>query len=376
MKRPINFECEFGSLYACAHFVARRALQKKVATAREPPYKVAPMRIASYIGLIVGLCIFIALILWQGVGELAELFIASGWPLLLVPAIWFPTVLMNARCWQILFAPPHGPTFGQAFHAQWMGRSVNTLLPVASIGGEIVKARALILWGIDAKHASASAVVDKTVQALTMIVWGVIGICLLASTSLDNELALYSALGLAILGAGIAGFVVVQRAGMFGFMVRSAHKVTGSDKMQDLVGTAEEVDQAVRALYRDRVRVFHATAWRLAALILQTGEVWLAAYLLGFPIGLIEALMLKSLSSTLSDAAFVIPNSYGIQEGAFVVLGALVGLGPEPALAISLAIRIREVLIDVPGLVLWQHAEGKALFSRRRQKADSDGSEG
>jgi hypothetical protein len=78
--------------------------------------------------------------------------------------------------------------------------------------------------------------------------------------------------------------------------------------------------------------------------------------------------MLKSLSSTLSDAAFVVPNSYGIQEGAFIVLGALVGLGPDAALAISLAIRIREVLIDVPGLVLWQHTEGRAFFRRGPEK--------
>ena len=61
------------------------------------------MRIASYIGLIVGLGIFIALVVWQGFGDLADLLLASGWPLLLVPAIWFPTVLMNARCWQVLF---------------------------------------------------------------------------------------------------------------------------------------------------------------------------------------------------------------------------------------------------------------------------------
>ena len=80
--------------------------------------------------------------------------------------------------------------------------------------------------------------------------------------------------------------------------------------------------------------------------------------------------MLKSLSSTLSDAAFVVPNSYGVQEGAFVVLGSLVGIAAPMALAISLAIRIRELIIDVPGLVFWQHAEGRALL-RARAGADS-----
>jgi hypothetical protein len=75
--------------------------------------------------------------------------------------------------------------------------------------------------------------------------------------------------------------------------------------------------------------------------------------------------MIKSLTSTLSDAAFVVPNSYGIQEGAFIVLGALVGWTPDVALTVSLVVRIREIVVDIPGLLLWQHAEGRALLHRR-----------
>ena len=73
------------------------------------------MLIASYIGLVVGLAIFIGLIVWQGIADLAGLLLSTGWALLLVPAIWFPTVLLNARCWQLLFAPPHGPRSSKRF---------------------------------------------------------------------------------------------------------------------------------------------------------------------------------------------------------------------------------------------------------------------
>lgn len=329
------------------------------------------MKVASYIGLFAGLALLTALIAWQGIGEVAGVLLASGWALLWVPVIWFPTVLMNARCWQLLFAPAHMPTFFRAFYAQWMGRAVNTLLPVASIGGEVVKARVLVLWGTDARHAAASAVVDKTVQVVTIILWGVAGVVLLSFMALDNELAIAAAAGLALLGAGVAGFVVVQKAGIFRIVVGSAHRLTKADFLDNLRGAADEIDTIVTALYRDRRRLFAATGWRLAALTLQTGEVWLATQLLGYPLGILEALMLKSLSSTLSDAAFVVPNSYGVQEGAFVVLGGLIGMPPDIALAVSLAIRIREVLIDVPGLVLWQHAEGQALLRRRRATAES-----
>ena len=337
----------------------------QLAPARGITYK-RPMKIASYVGLIAGLAIMTGLIAWQGVHEIGELLLASGWSLLLVPLIWIPTAPMNARCWQLLFEPGHAPGFWRALYAQWMGRAVNTLLPVASIGGEVVKARMLVLWGADARHASASAVVDKTVQVITLIVWGLAGILLLAWMALDSRLAVAAAGGLALLGLGVAGFVAVQRAGIFALFARITHKLTGSEFFGGLIETAGEVDRAILDLYRRRGSVAAAAAWRLAALVLQTGEVWLAAYLLGYPIGIVEALMLKSLSSTLSDAAFVVPNSYGVQEGAFVLLGGLIGLGPDVSLAISLAIRIREVVIDVPGLVLWQHAEGRALFRGRQ----------
>lgn len=330
------------------------------------------MKIASYIGLIVGLGILTGLIAWQGAAEIGSLLLSSGWALLLVPVIWLPSVFMNARGWQLLFDPAVAPGYWRIFYAQWMGRSVNTLLPVASIGGEVVKARALILWGTDARHASASTVVDKTVQVIVVILWAVTGVSLLAWTAVDDTLAMSGAIGIAMLGAGTAGFLVVQRAGIFRIMAASAHRVTGSAFIGGLVGKADEVDRLIHATYARRGRLVAATLWRLGGLVVQTGEVWLAAMLLGHPIGIVEALMLKSLSSALSDAAFVVPNSYGVQEGAFIVLGALVGLPPDVSLALSLAIRVRELLIDVPGLVFWQHAEGRALLRRRAAAAAAE----
>ena len=61
--------------------------------------------------------------------------------------------------------------------------------------------------------------------------------------------------------------------------------------------------------------------------------------------------MLKSLTFTLSDIAFVIPNAYGVQEGVFILIGGLVGLSSEQALALSLALRIRDLILDPAGLL-------------------------
>ncbi len=323
-------------------------------------------KIVSYIGLVIGLVVMTGLIVWQGLGDVTDIILTSGWPILLVPLAWSPTVFLGTLTWQLFFEPGKEPAYKDVFMALWMGRAINTLLPVASIGGEVVKARMLILWGYPAAETNASVVVDKTVQVVGLIIWGLVGVSLLIHYSVEQELIASALIGFAVLGGGVAGFVFVQRAGMVSFMVKSAHKVTKSDYFEQMKDGAEKVDVCVRAIYSRHGRMALSIFWRCVTLLLQSAEVWVAAYVLGHPITVMEAIFLKSLTSTLSDVAFVIPNAYGIQEAAFVVLGGMLGYPPDLMLAISLAIRIREILVDLPGLVIWQHAEGKHFIKKRK----------
>ena len=91
-------------------------------------------------------------------------------------------------------------------------------------------------------------------------------------------------------------------------------------------------------------------------------EVWLVAWLLGYPIGLAEAVMLNSLAVALRGAAFAVPAGIGVQEGGYIVVGALVGLPPDVMLAISLATRLGELIEGLPGLLAWQYAEGEVYW--------------
>lgn len=329
------------------------------------------MKKVTYAGLAIGLAVLVLLLAWRGVGDVAAILAGSGWNLLLLPLAWLPVFLMFARSWQVLFEPGAAPSFQTIFGATWIGRSVNNLLPVAQLGGEVVRARVLALWGTDGVDAAATVLVDKTVQALAALSFGVFGVVLLFALSLAGASAVDLALpvlgGLVLVAAGVAGFVAVQRAGLFGFAARAASTLGKGDFWEGLVDRADDVDNRVRAVYGRPSRVVRGYAWRMTGLFVQAGEVWLAAYLLGHPIGIVEALMIKALASAISDAAFVVPNGYGVQEGAYVVLGGLMGLAPEFMLALSLATRLRELVFDVPGLVLWQHAEGRRFFRRRMQ---------
>ncbi len=324
------------------------------------------MRYLSYIGLFVGLLIFIGLIAWQGVREIAHLFLDTGWTLLILPVVWLPCLIAAVISWRLLFINDTTPPFSHALKAIWIGRAINTLLPVATIGGEIIKARLLTLWGSSGVAATASVFVDKTVQALAVAAWAFIGALLLISLAIDDELAIAALAGALTLVAAIFGFIFVQRAGIAGFMTRFMGKFVASDSWAEITTNAEAVDRVVLQLYTRARILFWSILWRTFGLVLQTTEVWFACYLLGQPITVVEALMLKSLTSTLSDIAFFIPNAYGIQEGSYVVLGALLGLTPDFSLAVSLATRLRELIVDLPGLLVWQKIEAGQLIAARK----------
>jgi len=320
-------------------------------------------RLATF-GLLAGLTAAILLIAWQGVATVGTALVSLGASVLLLPLAFLPSLVLVTLSWHRLFLAPPRPRFPAVLRATWVGASVDTLLPTASIGGEVVKARLLAQSGTPGVEAAASVVVDKTVQAIAIVLQALIGALVLVVLQVERGLVLVSLAAVALLAAGVAGFIVAQRAGGIGFLVGLLDRLRGGRGPKSVIKNAATLDETIRALYRRPGPVVAASALRLLARLALTLEVWLAAYLMGQPITLFEALMLKSLAGALRGAAFAVPGGWGLQEGSFVLLGGLLGLEPGFMLALSLATRARELLVSLPGLLAWQHAEGRALWKR------------
>ena len=114
------------------------------------------MKYLPSISLIAGLVLLTFLIMWQGLEQIFHLLFSSGWSLLLLPLVWLPNVFPITESWRLLFEPSRKPPMLLSLFAMWLGRSVNNLLPVATIGGEVVKARILVVHGIGTGDALAS----------------------------------------------------------------------------------------------------------------------------------------------------------------------------------------------------------------------------
>jgi putative membrane protein len=322
----------------------------------------APRRLQAAIGFAVGIALLTAIFAWRGIDTVAELLLQAGVAILLVCLFDPPAQYLSAESWRSLFPPETRPRRWRNFVASWIGSAVNLLLPVATIGGEIVKARVLILWSHPGAVTAAAMTVDKTVQAIAVVLWGLIGAAILVAVVGGTAVAFGILVGAAVLTAGIAGFIAVQVRGGFSAIARKIARFVDAKGDLALLENAEAMEDAMQEIYRHPARLAWATALRLTERLVLAGEIVLVAHLMGAPIGPVEAVILKGVIGAIRGMSFAIPAGLGVQEGGYIAIGALMGMSADLMIAVSLATRVREIVPSLPLIALWQVVEGRALW--------------
>jgi len=328
------------------------------------------MKLFAWFGFFGGLALFAGLIAHQSAGKVLAAVALAGWGLLLIALAHLPVMAANAMSWRALLDRGSRQPFARLAWMWWIGSSVNTLLPVAQVGGDLVRARLLARSGVAGPLAGATVVVGLTASVLTLLLFAAAGALLLGSAPRMEGGGEVPRLlvGLAVFGGLLLGFYLAQRGGLFLRLARALERLASGRDWLSLVGGAAALDGAIVALYRERRAFLACCLWRLAAWLAGVAEVWLALRFLGHPVSLVTAFILESLGQAVKSAGFAIPGALGVQEGGFLVLGALAGLPGEVALALSLVKRVRELLIGLPGLAAWQLEEGMGLFNERRRR--------
>jgi putative membrane protein len=319
-----------------------------------------------------GFLLVVFLIIESGAAEVASAMLVLGWRLAPIALFHLAPLSFDTLAWRQLFPVSSRPRFLRLLGLRWIRESINSLLPVAGVGGDLAGARLVHKTGVPGAEAASSVVVDITIGAAAQLLFVLAGVAaLLVRSNADgaSEVARGALIGVGVFAAGIAGFVLVQHNSMFSLFARLARRVAPRERLSEFEGRASAVDGAVTAIYRNRLAFIRANALRFAGCVAGAGEIWLVMYFLSKPLTLIDALILESLSSGVRAAAFMVPGALGAQESGIVVFGALFGLPADTALAISLSKRVRELALGVPGLFAWQWAEGRHLFRPRKDPA-------
>ena len=328
--------------------------------------------ISLIIAAFFGFLLIVFLIIHSGAAEVASAMLVLGWWLAPITLYHLIPLSLDALSWRELLPASSRPGFLGVVWIRWIRELINSLLPVAGVGGDVAGARLAHQRGIPGSQAAASMVVDITVGAVTQLIFVIAGVTLLAVRSNDHAATVVARallIGAAVFAAGIAGFVLVQHNSMFGLFAKFASRIAPEKWLSAFAGRASEIDGAVVAKYRRRPAIFRASILRLAGWAAGAGETWLVMYFLGRPLSVTDAFVLESLSSGVRAAAFMVPGALGVLEGGIVVFGALFGLPADMALAISLSKRVRELALGLPGLAAWQWAEGRHLMRRGENEA-------
>jgi len=332
------------------------------------------VKASIYAGFTAGLALFIGLIAYQGAAEVAAVLAIAGWGLVVVALFHLLPMAFNTLGWLVLFQAGKGPAFSQLLRARWIGEAINALLPVAQVGGDVVKARLIMRHGITGAIAGASVIADLTIGLFAQVIFTLMGMFLLAHYFGDGAHAWWLLTGVIISLALFASFYAVQRLGIFSRMAHALERlcsICSGGAWTGITGSAQAMDAALNNAYRRRLSVSICGMWRLLGWMAGAGEIWLALYFMGQPISPWEALLLESLGQAVRAAAFLVPGALGVQEGGFVLLGGILGISPEIALALSLVKRVRELVMGLPGLVAWQFFSGKSLWQKREQSTPS-----
>ena len=269
-----------------------------------------------------------------------------------------------ALCAAALWLVSDGLSFGSCLAARWIRDGASNLIAIVPGIGEIAGARAMALFGAGAAIAAASTVVDVAIEALSQALYTLLGLVpLFLVVEHDEATHWLGAIAVATVPI-VAVYLVTRHQGALGAMERIIVRVARAFNLSEVAADLN-IARNVHALYGRHRRIALAVVVHLAAWGMGAVQVWAAAKAMDRPLSPEAALALESLVYAARGALFIVPWGAGVQEGGFVLVGAVLGLDAAGAIALSLVLRARDALLGTPAVLLWYAAEGRERWLKR-----------
>ena len=317
----------------------------------------------------IGLAVIAVLVGYFGAGAVLESLFAVGvGGFAAICGIHLVLIAVMGLAWRALL-PGYRPL--ALIWGRLVRDSGSEALPLSQVGGYVLGARAASLAGVPGSLAAASTIVDVTLEFVAQIAYTGLGLAWFVHLQPGHPAIQPVLIGLVVAVAAAGAFLLVQRHAL-GYVDRIAG-VLGLSWTERTAAGAAAVHDALATIYRNAGGLWWSFALHLVCWVASAIEAWLVLSLAGLPIRFGAVLALESLLYAIRTAAFVVPNAVGVQEGAYILLGAGFGLTPEMALALSLLKRARDLIIGLPAIGLWQAIEGDRLMRRFRRTERATG---
>lgn len=327
-------------------------------------------RVKLGVGLLAlaGLLLSVGLVMHYGAGDIAHALRGIGWGMVPVMVAHLAQVWLSGQGWHAMAQVEQAGPVRIFALARWIREGVAGLLPLTQIGGEVVSIRIVVLHGYRSGIAAGSMIADLGAQIASQGIFTLLGLAMLMVDGHQGPVVEWTLLGLVASLSVLPGFFLAQRRGLLhateAFFIRLA------DRFPAFEGASlEGLHDSIHRIFRQPLALLKSFNAHLLSWLLGAFEIWLILHFLGVEVSVREALVIESLSQVVRSVAFAIPGALGVQEGGFMLIGAIYGLPPQICLALSLAKRVRELLLGIPALLAWQWMEGRRLWFRRTDRS-------
>jgi putative membrane protein len=306
-------------------------------------------RALHLVALLVGVAVVVWLVAQADFATLVGFFPQIGWGFVLILLARAGSIVIDAAAWNCLLPASERSRFRSILTLRWIAESINTTLPVAQIGGEVVRARLLQRQLHAPARGAASVVVDFCLNLFAQIAFTLLGFALLywlASEASWWPIAVSAAM-LPVFMAASWGLLIRRR------LLSAVEHAALRMGQARLAASTQALTAALGFLTGSRSALGRAMTLHVAGFFANAAELWLTLFLMGIPAGFATAIILESLSAAARSTAFLIPSGWGAQEASLVALAAIAGLSVDSALALGLVKRAREFGVGLPGLAAW-----------------------
>ena len=276
-------------------------------------------------------------------------------------AILLPSLLMyvlEACGWQVTLGPraKYVP-FWRVLAIRTAGEVVNMTTPTAYVGGEPLKAYLLARQGVPLIEGLASVVTAKTTMTIAQILFILAGIglgfWLLGSNGSAGQTVTAALVGVGLLLFGVGAFVLIQRQGMFTWMLKILRRLgLRLEYLESREQQLMELDRTIADFYGRRQAAFLlSTVLFLLGWLAEALEVFVMLLCLGEPITVLSAVAIGALSVFIKGDTFFIPGSLGAQDAGNLLLLTAFGYGEVTGITFALLRRFREFVWIAIGLL-------------------------
>lgn len=308
------------------------------------------MKLAKLLFVAMGVTLLGVLLVQTDLRPIVHEVAAVGLPgMALVLALYVVSFWADVASWQVtLESADMGWQWTKRLYlVRMIGEAYNNITPMASMGGEPVKAWLLKHhYGVSYRDAGASLVLAKTTSMFGLVLFVALGFGLiLAQPELAPAQKWMAGFGLVGLVVWIVVFFLMQRLRLSTFAATRLGRTRFGARLTRVLAVMRDVDVLFVRFYAEhRGRLLGSTAWAVVNWLLGVVEIYLILSFMGARVSWTDAWIIESMVQLARTATFFIPAGIGTQEGMLLVTCAALTGSPSTGLSVALVRRSREIV--------------------------------